>query len=239
MRANALKTDTEPQATEPAGDPWVLSVADRAVVRAKAVEGRLAFATLLLFFRKRGRFPRAPSEIDAANVTSVATQLREPVKPFDAADLNDRTLKRHRAEIRKLLGFREATVSDGEVLTDWLRDHAVADSREIVELTSALELRCREIQIEPPASDRIERIVRAALHAYDERFCGEIHGKLSPATRTRLDALLRPAATTQRVAANDDNDGPVPAVLMQLRADPGGPSVNSLRIPTMSAGDSG
>jgi Domain of unknown function (DUF4158) len=43
--------------------------------------------------------------------------------------LSDRTVERHRAEIRTLLGFREATIADGEALTEWLRDHAVADSR--------------------------------------------------------------------------------------------------------------
>lgn len=113
MRASALKRDFEPLAAEPAGDPWTLSAAERAFIRAKAVEGRLAFATLLLFFRERGRFPRVPSEIDAATMAAVARQLREPVKPFDVTDLGDRTLKRHRSEIRKLLGFREATIVDG------------------------------------------------------------------------------------------------------------------------------
>ncbi len=229
MRASGLKRDVEPLAEEPGDDPWILSVADRALVRAKAVEGRVAFATLLLFFRLHGRFPRDPSEVDAASVAAIAKQLRVPAEPSGVFDVGERTLIRNRVEIRRLVGFREATVADGEVLADWLRDHAVADGRDMVELTSALEQRCRILKIEPPAPDRIERIVRAAVHAYDERFCGEIHGRLPPTTRTRLDAFLRPAATEQQVAANDDGDGSVPAVLMQLRADPGGPSVNSLQ----------
>jgi hypothetical protein len=37
-----------------------------------------------------------------------------------------------------------------ETLTEWLRDHAVADSREIAELTGVLEQRCRDLKIEPP-----------------------------------------------------------------------------------------
>jgi hypothetical protein len=87
------------------------------------------------------------------------------------------TLKRHRAEIRALSGARETTVADGEALTDWLRDHAVADSRD-----------------------------------------------------TRFDALLRPAvAAEQKIPADDEPDGPFPAVLMHLRSDPGEPSVNSLQ----------
>lgn len=41
-------------------------------------------------------------------------------------DLNTaaRTCKRHRAEIRSLFGYREATVADAEMLSEWLRDQA-------------------------------------------------------------------------------------------------------------------
>lgn len=131
MRASALKSEVEPLAVELADDPWTLSVADNALVRAKGLDGRLAFATLLLFFRAHGRFPHVQSEIEAVSIAAVAKQLRVPVEPFDVIDLGDRTLKRHRAEIRKLVGFREATVADGETLTEWLRDHAVADNRDM------------------------------------------------------------------------------------------------------------
>ena len=117
---------------------------------------------LLLFYRAHGRFPRRAAEIEAEAITTVARQIDASSEPFDAMDMSDRTLKRQRAEIRSLLGFREATVADGETLTEWLRDHAVADCRDIDELTSVLEQRCRDLKIEPPGVDRIERIVRAA-----------------------------------------------------------------------------
>jgi len=208
---------------------WTLGLADQAAVAAKRQASRLSFAVLLLFYRAHGRFPRGASEIETEAIAAVARQIDAPIVPFDVIDTSDRTLKRHRAEIRALLGFREATVADGEALTDWLRDHAVADSRDLAVLTVALEERCRTLMIEPPGADRIERIIRAALHAYDERFCGDIHARLLPATRMRLDALLRPATTEPKDAANNELDGSVPAVLMHLRSDPGGPSVNSLQ----------
>jgi len=208
---------------------WSLGLADRAAVAAKRQASRLSFAVLLLFYRAHGRFPRRASEIEAEAITTVARQIDAPAEPFDAMDMSDRTLKRQRAEIRSMLGFSEATVADGETLTEWLRDHAVADSRDIAELTCALEQRCRDLKIEPPGADRIERIVRAALHAHDECFCSEIHGRLPAAARTRLDALLSPATPDPKAAAAEDPDSHIPAVLMQLRADPGGPSVNSLQ----------
>ena len=208
---------------------WSLGLADRAAVAAKRQASRLSFAVLLLFYRAHGRFPRRASEIEAEAIATVARQIDAPAEPFDAMDMSDRTLKRQRAEIRSLLGFREATVADGETLTEWLRDHAVADCRDIDELTSVLEQRCRDLKIEPPGADRIDRLVRAALHAQDERFCSEIHDRLPAATRARLDALLSPAAIDQQAAASEELDSHVPAVLMQLRSDPGGLGVSSLQ----------
>jgi hypothetical protein len=42
---------------------WDLTPADRLLIEAKRWGSRLRFAVILLFFRARGRFPRATSEI--------------------------------------------------------------------------------------------------------------------------------------------------------------------------------
>ena len=39
-----------------------------------------------------------------------------------------RTAERLRAEIRARFGFREATISDAEMLTEWLRDHVAGEA---------------------------------------------------------------------------------------------------------------
>jgi TnpA family transposase len=208
---------------------WTVPPADELLIAAKSRANRLSFALLLLFFRAHGRFPRTQDEIEPAIVADVARQLDIGLTSAQTLAGSGRTVERHRADIRTLCGFREASVADGETLTEWLRDHAIAETRDTALLASALEQRCRDLAIEPPAPERIVRIVRAALHAYDERFCDDIHRRLPAATRTRLDALLRPAAGEQPGAANDAPDDPGPAVLMHLQADPGGPSVNSLQ----------
>ena len=208
---------------------WTLTPADAPLIAAKSRANRLSFALLLLFFRAHGRFPRTQDEIEPATVADVARQLDIGLTSAQTLAGSGRTVERHRADIRTLFGCREASVADGETLTEWLRDHAVAETRDPALLAGALEQRCRDLAIEPPAPERIVRIVRAALHAYDERFCDDIHRRLPAATRTRLDALLRPAAGEQPGAAHDAPDGPGPAVLMHLQADPGGSSVNSLQ----------
>jgi Domain of unknown function (DUF4158) len=63
---------------------------------------------LLLFSRAYGRFPRHSFEIGAEAVAAIAQQVDAPIEPFEVLAMSDRTLKRHRAEIRELLGFREA-----------------------------------------------------------------------------------------------------------------------------------
>ena len=205
--------------------PWTLTAEDQALVMAKNIANRLGFALLFLFHRAHGRFPKAPTEIGAKAVAWVAQQLGVKPSDDDAYDATSRTWKRHRAEIRLLLGFREATVADAELLEGWLRDEVAAAGAAPDQLVALLETRCRELSIEPPAADRIDRIVRAAIHAHDEHFCAGILGRLAPATRGRLEALLRPAANESSNPPSDQSTGTAPALLLRLRGDPGKPSL--------------
>jgi len=189
---------------------WNLTLADRPLVEAKRWANRLRFAVMLLFFRARGRFPRAAAEVDGAAVAELARTLgvpepsiAEPLLP-DAAD---RTAERQRAEIRALLGFREAGVADAEALGAWLRGNAVARTRDPVELAADAEARCRALRIEPPTPDRIARIVRTAVQAYEDGRTAAVHARLTSAMRVSLDALLQP---TGPEGTGDAENGAVP-----------------------------
>ena len=173
-------------------EPWTLTAADYALVMAKNGANRLGFALLLLFYRAHGQFPKKPTEIEAGSVARVARQLGVEPNGHDEYDTASRTWKRHRAEIRALAGFRAATVADAELLEGCLRDQVAAIGAAPDQLAALLETRCRELSIEPPSADRVDRIIRAAIHAHDERFHAAILDRLAPATRGRLEALLRP-----------------------------------------------
>jgi len=99
---------------------WMLTMADRASAMAKNGASRLRFAVLLAFYRAHGRFPRALEEIDREAVTFVARQMGMEPEDHNYVDMTSRTGKRHRTEIRFLLGFREATVADAIMLEAWL-----------------------------------------------------------------------------------------------------------------------
>lgn len=180
-------------------DRWTLSSSERAPALAKRSENRLGFALLLKHFAAFGRFPASLAQIDTEIQSYVADQVDIPVSR--SLVLTVRTEERYRAEIRAFLGFREATRDDARDLALWLRDHAVSESRDREHLTGALEVECRRRMIEPPAADRIDRVVRAAVRAYEERFYASICSRLSPPCRTRLDELLRLRAAQRKTPA--------------------------------------
>src|SRR5512135_3301216 len=192
---------------------------------AKSRANRLGFAVLLLFYRAHGRFPSAPTEIEPQAVDQVARQIGLGATPHDGLDLAARTWKRHRAEIRALFGCREATVADAEALEDWLRDQAAVVGAVPDHLVARLEARCRELAIEPPSADRVERIVRAAIRAYEEGLFARIRDRLTRETRARLEALLQPASDAEGGTDGNGQPGEAPALLLQLRGDPGRPSL--------------
>jgi TnpA family transposase len=246
------------------GGTWDLAPADRLLIEAKHWGNRPRFAIMLLFFRARGRFPRTIGEISEDVMTGLARTLGVPAPDGTALlpSTSDRTLERQRAEIRVLLGFREATVADAEELGAWLRDHAVAETRDhavaetrdhavaetrdhavaetrdhaVAEtrdhgrLTACLEERCRALRIEPPTPDRVGRIVRSAVRAYEDRLFATIHARLPPEVRERLDALLRPPPAGTGADGEDDPAAAegARALLNFVRGDPGKAGVASV-----------
>ena len=203
---------------------WLLSSRDRQLVGTKKSTHQLDVALLLKCFQTEGRFPASMATLDRDVIAHVAQQLNVDVGTFETISV--RTLERVRAEIRAFCGYREASVADGELLIQWLRDHAVAQTRNHDRLIISLEDECRNRKIEPPTLERVERIIRSAVHAYEERFYAQTLARLSPLSRAGLDALL------QRQMDKDVNVGDEAqsrAVLNILRSDPGRAGVNSIR----------
>ena len=128
------------------------------------------------------------------------------------------------ADIRSYCKVREATVEDADHLTAWLSDHAVWQTRSTEQLTDILELECRWRGIKPPSLDRIDRMIRAAVAAYEERLFTRIVARLSSPTRVGLGALVQPVADDSTTA----DEAAARASINLLRADPGRPCVNSL-----------
>ena len=82
-------------------------------------------------------------------------------------------------------------------------------------VNAAAYQRLRDLGIEPPTPDRLERALASASSAFEERFCTEAVGRLPPATLGRLEALLS-AATEGGETAEAEH-----SALQQLKMDPG------------------
>ncbi|MDQ6876461.1 MAG: hypothetical protein M3082_01940 [Candidatus Dormibacteraeota bacterium] len=55
---------------------------------------------------------------------------------------------------------------------------------------SAVYARCRELRLEPPTSERVERLVRSALASHEQQVSVTVRGRLSTKAVEALDELV-------------------------------------------------
>ena len=174
-------------------------------------------------------------EVPATAVAYIARQVGVPAEEFLRYDWEGRAVKYHRAQIRAFLGFREPTVQDAEELAVWLSEHVLPQGHADEHVNAAAYQRLRDLGIEPPTPDRLERALASASSAFEERFCTETVSRLPPATLGRLEDLLS-AATEGGEPAEPEH-----SVLQQLKMDPGRAGLDNvlaeirLTIPTCSS----
>ena len=169
------------------------------------------------FFQREGRFPSGPAEIAKTSVEYLARQTKVATSSWGDYDWQSRTIKYHRAEIRALLGFRETTAEDSEAVMAWLREHVLMRERNLERIRETALGRFRELRLEPPTAERLDRLLASTLRNFEEQFSADLLEQLSPKMKERLDALFEltgPEST--RVPLHD------------LRADPGPASIETL-----------
>jgi TnpA family transposase len=206
-------------------EDWMLIPEDLTFVMNKDRGNRLIFALMLLFYRLHGRFPNGISEFNPKIINMVAQQLIVSVPRGDFFEKAARTLERHRAEIRKITDFREATNADAEMLTEWLQENAAIVNHNPNQLVLQLEERCRQLQIEPPSPARLDNIVRTVTFTRDEDLYSKTYARLDQDVRNQLDILLQPDKSN----IDTQNNEVIPAILMRLRSDTGRVSLLSAR----------
>jgi hypothetical protein len=143
---------------------WTLQPNELALLEYKEGANRLGFALLLKYFQIDGRFPRQKHDVPIPAIAFVARELDVLIDVYPAYDWDGRTIKQHRADIRAFLGVRESTLQDYDEMIASLIAHHVPNDHQIEHLKAKVYARFRELQIEPPTPDRVERLVRSALH---------------------------------------------------------------------------
>jgi len=160
-------------------------------------------------------------------VEFIAKQVKVAPEQFEQYQWRGRTIEYHRAQIRKLHGFRETTVDDAQALSHWLCEQVLPRERNAERLKSAVYDRCRELHLEPPTPERIDRVVRSAARTYEESFCAEILVRLSPENQASLDALLQPAPDEEDSQREAKSEMPR-ALWHTLRSGPGRTSLDTM-----------
>jgi hypothetical protein len=201
---------------------WTLESSDQTLLANKTGATRLGFVALLMFFRHEGRFPASKHEVPPSVVKHLAIQVGVPADAYVAYDWQGRSIKYHRVQIRTALGFRETTVQDADKLVDWLAAEVVPHDRAPDRVRAAVYVRCRELRLEPPTPERIERLVRSALASHEQQISTMIRGRLSAKSVEGLDGLLTP--TKPPVADGELARAP----LVELKTDPGPAGLESV-----------
>jgi hypothetical protein len=209
-------------------EQWTILPEEQQWIGNKSGPTRLGFAVLLKFFQHEGRFPRQPAEVPRGIVEYLAQQVDVGPEAWEQYDWYGRSIEYHRAQIRQHLGFREASIADGESLRIWLCEQVLATTHRVDHVREAFYQRCRESRLEPPTPERTERLIRAAFHQFETQFSEQVLDQLLPATRQKLDALL--AAEAPPVDAEHTAEPALAdqALLHELRADPGRASLDNL-----------
>ncbi len=209
---------------------WTLYPADEALLVNKAAATRLGCALLLKYFQIEGRFPPHKGDVPAAAIVHVAQQLDVPPELYAQYDGGGRTIEFHRAQIRQALGFREATVQDADDLATWLGQDVLPHEHRPEQLQAAIYARCRAGHIEPPATGRIDRLIRSALRSYDDRLYQGVFARIGMDGLTRIDALLVPTEGGDEAAEQTRAGAPVPGrlTLQDLKADSGRISLDNV-----------
>ena len=177
----------------------------RSVGKACASHNRLGFAINLKYFQVDGKFPRHQHDVPGTVADHIGKQLGVPLSAYADYNWQGRTIKNHRADIRKFLGFRVGTADDGHNVMAWLTERVFPHNHRLEHLKEAAYQRYRELKIEPPAKKHLERLIRSALHTYTEHFCADIFQRIPPATRAKLDAIL--STSVEMTAADDELAG--------------------------------
>jgi len=196
---------------------WMLSAWDLAQVGNKTGATRLGFAVLLKFFQRAGRFPAFKNEVPGVVISFVATQVSVAPEAYLQYDWQGRSIEYHRAEIRTLLGFRESTVADAEQMKHWLLTEVLPQEHQDERLREEAYGWFRRMHLEAPTPDRLTRLIRSAVHAFEQQWYETTLARLPEATQAALEALL---ATPGEMVALQEPSEPEPAPLSEEPAPP-------------------
>ena len=216
---------------------WTLVGDELAQLSGRRGATKLGFALLLRFYAVHGRFPMGRGEIPDQAVAYVARLVDVPASELGLYEWDGRTIKAHRADIRKFFGFRECSVPDAEKAAQWLAINVCEKERQVDRVRQELLAYLKEEGIEPPTRDRVRRIIGTALRQAEQTLTMRITDRIPAESVARMLALIARSSDPERElesAAQDDGalfDTAEVAgvdVFAAIREEPGNVSVKTI-----------
>ena len=199
-------------------DDWHLNEEETAFVEKRKGLNRLRCAVLLKFLQKEARFPKSFDEIPLNARRFLSEQLgASPVK-LGTYEPQSGTNIRNRGEIRKFLGFRQPKEADYTAMETSLSREIIEEPEQHRVLHNHLKVWCLEQKIELPAHAQRQRIIKAALAAFETRTCESVANALSDLCQQAVDQMF--------ISKGPGDTAP----FSFLKDDPGKPALNSIFV---------
>ena len=110
---------------------WTLAGDELEQLSGRRGATKLGFALLLRFYAVHGRFPAGRGEIPDQIVAHVARLVDVPPDELGLYEWDGRTIKAHRADVRRYFGFRECSVADVDKAAEWLAANVCEKERQV------------------------------------------------------------------------------------------------------------
>ena len=216
---------------------WTLAGDELEQLSGRRGATKLGFALLLRFYAVHGRFPAGRSQIPDQAIAHVARLVDVPAAELGFYEWDSRTIKTHRADIRRYFGFRECSVADADKAAEWLAANVCEKERQAHQVREELLAHLKGEQIEPPARDRIRRIIGTALRQAEQALTARIASRVPAEAAAGMLALIARAADP----GDEEDAGPGEAgtlfgapevtgvdVFAAIRDEPGNVSVKTI-----------
>ena len=125
-------------------------------------------------------------------------------------------------------GFDKSQFRDEPALVAWLSERVTSPTPEAEALKMAAYGYMRSQQLEPPAMERLRRLLRTAVGQREHRLVTQAVAQLSPAPRTALDDLVNTHALEEAADADQMLLFPVRSELAAVKDGAGAVSVETV-----------
>lgn len=201
-------------------DEWRLLADELSLLPGMTDTGRLGFAIQLKFRQVQGYYPESLNDFPAGVVHVIAGQIGCTSVSIENYPLQGRQAQRHRQNIRRYLGVRLPDKTDIARLSAWLTEFILPLNPQAVHGSELVTDWCQEQQIERPAAEHLDRIIRSAVHQFETKQQNTIFTRLSLDSKVAINHLL---------SAEEPGTARINEVTFSgLKADPGRPSLENV-----------